>query len=62
MGNKVEAYRDGDKPFDFRLTNGFFNTVSMSSADVKLHASATQSLKVMQAGALPGCTTGDCCD
>jgi hypothetical protein len=63
MGNKVEAYRDGDKPFDFRLTNGFFNTIQISSADVKQgRASASQSLKVLNAGVAPACSGGACCE
>ena len=35
MQNTVEAYRDGDKPFEFKQSNGFFTTIQMSSDDVK---------------------------
>jgi len=33
MPNKVEAYRAGDKPFEFGGTNGFMITVDISSKD-----------------------------
>jgi hypothetical protein len=35
MKNDVEAYHLGDKPYEFKGTNGFFTTVEMSSKDVK---------------------------
>ena len=35
MQNEVEAYRAGDKPFEFKGTNGFMITIDMASADVK---------------------------
>jgi hypothetical protein len=34
MPNEVEAYRVGDKAFEFKGTNGFLITVDMSSKDV----------------------------
>ena len=34
MPNEVEAYRVGDKAFEYRGTNGFLITVDMSSKDV----------------------------
>ena len=34
MTNEVEAYRVGDKPFEFKGTNGFMITFDMSSKDV----------------------------
>lgn len=34
MKNDVEAYRAGDKPFEYKQTNGFFTTIQMTSADV----------------------------
>jgi hypothetical protein len=35
MPNKVEAYRVGDKPFEFRGTTGFMITIDMTSEDSK---------------------------
>ena len=35
MPNKVEAYRVGDKPFEYKGTNGFMITFDMNSNDVK---------------------------
>ena len=35
MPNEVEAYRAGDKPFEFKGTNGFMITLDIASADVK---------------------------
>lgn len=62
MGNEVEAYRDGDKPFEFKGTNGFVNVVRMTSNDVKSqgHASASASKKLLQAGGAGSCDA-DCC-
>jgi hypothetical protein len=34
MGNEVEAYRVGDKPFEFKGTNGFMITIDINSNDV----------------------------
>lgn len=34
MPNEVEAYRAGDKPFEFKGTNGFMITVDINSKDV----------------------------
>jgi hypothetical protein len=34
MPNEVEAYRAGDKPFEFKGTNGFMITLDMTSKDV----------------------------
>ncbi|MBI4364567.1 MAG: hypothetical protein HY568_03985, partial [Candidatus Latescibacteria bacterium] len=34
MPNEVEAYRVGDKPFEFKGTNGFMITVDITSKDV----------------------------
>lgn len=36
MKNDVEAYRAGDKAFEFKGTNGFMITFDMSSKDVKM--------------------------
>jgi hypothetical protein len=36
MKNEVEAYRTGDKAFEFKGTNGFMITFDMSSKDVKM--------------------------
>ena len=33
MQNEVEAYRAGDKPFEFKRTNGFMITLDMNSKD-----------------------------
>jgi hypothetical protein len=33
--NEVEAMRSGDKPFEFKGTNGFMITIDMTSKDVK---------------------------
>ena len=35
MPNEVEAYRAGDKPFEFRGTNGFMITIDIASRDLK---------------------------
>jgi hypothetical protein len=35
MPNEVEAYRAGDKAFEFKGTNGFMITLDMTSKDVK---------------------------
>lgn len=52
MTNDVEAYRDGDKPFEFKKTNGFFTTIEMSSDDLKPagHAQAAPSVQLMSTG------------
>jgi hypothetical protein len=34
MPNKVEAYHAGDKPFEFKGTNGFTITFDITSKDV----------------------------
>jgi hypothetical protein len=34
MPNEVEAYRAGDKAFEYRGTNGFMITIDMSSNDL----------------------------
>ena len=34
MPNSVEAYRAGDKPFEFKGTNGFMITLDINSKDV----------------------------
>lgn len=34
MPNEVEAYRAGDKPFEFKGTNGFMITIDFTSKDV----------------------------
>ena len=34
MASDLEAYRTGDKPFDFKNTNGFFTTIDMNANDV----------------------------
>jgi hypothetical protein len=36
MKNEVEAYRAGDKAFEYKGTNGFMITFDMSSKDVKM--------------------------
>jgi hypothetical protein len=33
MPNKVEAYRTGDKPFEYGGTNGFMITFDIASSD-----------------------------
>jgi len=35
MPNEVEAYRAGDKPFEYKGTNGFMITIDITSKDVK---------------------------
>jgi hypothetical protein len=35
MQNEVEAYRSGDKPYEFKGTNGFMITLDINSKDVK---------------------------
>jgi len=35
MPNEVEAYRGGEKPFEFKGTNGFMITIDIASKDVK---------------------------
>jgi hypothetical protein len=38
MPNTVEAYRIGDKPYEFKGTNGFMITLDMTSKDVPKEA------------------------
>jgi hypothetical protein len=35
MPNEIQAYRAGDKPFEFKDSNGFMITVDLASADFK---------------------------
>jgi hypothetical protein len=35
MQNSVEAYRGGDKPFEYKGTNGFMITIDINSKDTK---------------------------
>jgi hypothetical protein len=35
MPSEVEAYRVGDKAFDFKGTNGYMITIDMTSKNVK---------------------------
>jgi hypothetical protein len=35
MPNEVEAYRVGDKAFEYKGTNGFMITIDIASGDVK---------------------------
>jgi hypothetical protein len=41
MPNEVEAYRAGDKPFEFKGTNGFMITLSIDSAHAAVPPPAT---------------------
>jgi hypothetical protein len=41
MPNAVEAYRAGDKPFEFKGTNGFMITLDINSKDVKTEKTGT---------------------
>lgn len=34
MPNEVQAYRAGEKPFEFKGTNGFMITLDINSGDV----------------------------
>jgi hypothetical protein len=34
MANEVEAYRSGDKTYEFKGTNGFMITLDMNANDV----------------------------
>ena len=34
MPNEIETYREGDKAFEFKGTNGFMLTFDMNSKDV----------------------------
>ncbi|MEO6461846.1 MAG: hypothetical protein ABIP29_02110, partial [Candidatus Eisenbacteria bacterium] len=34
MQNAVESYKGGDKPFEYKGTNGFMITIDMDSKDV----------------------------
>ena len=43
MQNVVEAYRVGDKPFEFNGTNGFMLTFDMNADDVSESAPAKSS-------------------
>jgi hypothetical protein len=45
MQNEVEAYRGGDKPFEFKGTNGFMITFDINSKDVA-NAPATTNAKM----------------
>jgi hypothetical protein len=60
MKNDVEAYRDGEKPFEFKQTNGFFTTITMSSADTKSTQAAVGS-RIQLLGAAPLVCEGTCC-
>ena len=41
MPNEVEAYRAGDKPFEFKGTNGFMITIDINSKDVVKEKAST---------------------
>jgi hypothetical protein len=65
MMNEVEAYRDGDKPYEFKKTNGFFTSITMSSSDVKrAQAMGTVAAKVqlLKTSSAAGDCDGSCCD
>ena len=54
MKNDVEAYRDGDKAFEFKGTNGFFTTIRMSAADAKgAQAAAPSRVQLLNTSATP---------
>jgi hypothetical protein len=54
MKNDVEAYRDGDKPFEFKQTNGFFTTIRMSASDMKgAQATVASRIQLLNAGSIP---------
>lgn len=57
MKNEVEAYRDGDKPFEFKQTNGFFTTIRAMSSEG--HAAAPARVQFLHAGATS--CGGTCC-
>jgi hypothetical protein len=38
MQNTVEAYRSGDKPFEYKGTNGFMITLDITSKDAMASA------------------------
>ncbi|HEY2586698.1 MAG TPA: DUF1326 domain-containing protein [Tepidisphaeraceae bacterium] len=55
MTNETEAYRQGDHPFEFHHTNGFFTRIEMSSKDAKSpQASGDRHVAV-------ACAAGACC-
>ncbi|HSZ54386.1 MAG TPA: DUF1326 domain-containing protein [Tepidisphaeraceae bacterium] len=61
MKNEVEAYRDGDKPFEFKQTNGFFTTIRMNSADAKgAQAAASSHVQLLKVGS--AACDGSCCE
>jgi hypothetical protein len=37
----VEAYRSGDKPFEFKGTNGFMITIDINSKDIEKEQTGT---------------------
>jgi len=42
MPNEVEAYREGQKPFEYKGTNGFMLTFDMTSKDVSTSTTASK--------------------
>lgn len=56
MSNETEAYREGDRAFEFHHTNGFFTRIEMSSKDVH-----TADAPAAGAGLAMACGTGACC-
>jgi len=62
MKNEVEAYRDGSKPFEFKQTNGFFISFTISSNGAK-SAQTMVPAKVQLLNAAQA-TSGDgaCCE
>jgi hypothetical protein len=65
MKNEIEAYRDGDKPYEFKGTNGFFTTITMSSSDTKgaqaMGAGAAKVQLLKTSASSTACDSG-CCD
>jgi hypothetical protein len=64
MKNEVEAYRDGDKPYEFKGTNGFYTSVMMSSGDVKTAAAMGSGARVqlLNASGKTSDCKDSCCD
>ena len=48
VASELEAYRSGDKPYEFKHTNGFFTTIDMNANDTA-HAAALRAVKPLMA-------------
>jgi hypothetical protein len=56
MTNETEAYRQGERPFEFHHTNGFFTRIDMSSKDAHNAQASAGGTRIALA-----CGAGGCC-